>query len=75
MYGLLIFGIYSIESAARHLPLSSKLLEEFGSAGAYYANQQKSWIVIGSVIYFLTALIDYRWIRWLCHAAIVAAGA
>ena len=65
MYGLLIFGIYSIESAARHLPLSSKLLEEFGSAGAYYANQQKSWIVIGSVIYFLTALIDYRWIRWL----------
>jgi rod shape determining protein RodA len=65
MYGLLIFGIYCIESAARHLPLSSKLLEEFGSAGAYYANQQKSWIVIGSVIYFLTALIDYRWIRWL----------
>lgn len=65
MYGLLIFGIYSIESAARHLPLSAKLLEEFGTPGAYYANQQKNWIVIGSVIYFVTALVDYRWIRWL----------
>lgn len=65
MYALLIFGIYAIESAARHLPISAKLMEEFGSAGAYYADQQKKWIVIGSVIYFVTALVDYRWIRWL----------
>lgn len=65
MYGLLIFGIYAIESAARHLPISAKLLEEFGTPGAYYADQQKKWIVIGSVIYFVTALVDYRWIRWL----------
>jgi rod shape determining protein RodA len=65
MYALLIFGIYAIESAARHLPVSAKLLEEFGTAGAYYADQQKKWIVIGSVIYFATALFDYRWIRWL----------
>jgi rod shape determining protein RodA len=65
MYALLIFGLYAIESAARHLPVSAKLLEEFGSAGAYYADQQKKWIVIGSVIYFVTALVDYRWIRWL----------
>lgn len=65
MYGLLIFGIYAIESAARHLPLNAKLLEEFGSPGAYYADQQKKWIVFGSIIYFVTALVDYRWIRWL----------
>ncbi len=65
MYALLIFGLYAIESAARHLPVSAKLLEEYGSAGAYYADQQKKWIVIGSVIYFITALVDYRWIRWL----------
>ncbi len=65
MYALLIFGIYAIESAARHLPVSARLLEEFGTAGAYYADQQKKWIVIGSVVYFGTALFDYRWIRWL----------
>lgn len=65
MYALLIFGIYAIESAARHLPVNAKLLEEFGSAGAYYADLQKRWIVYGSVVYFATALIDYRWIRWL----------
>lgn len=65
MYALLIFGIYAIESAARHLPISAKLMEEFGSPGAYYADQQKKWILIGSVIYFVTALVDYRWIRWL----------
>lgn len=65
MYGLLIFGIYAIESAARHLPLNAKLLEEFGSPGAYYADQQKKWIVFGSIVYFVTALVDYRWIRWL----------
>lgn len=65
MYALLIFGIYAIESAARHLPVSAKLLEEFGTPGAYYADLQKRWIVYGSVVYFATALIDYRWIRWL----------
>ncbi len=65
MYALLIFGIYAIESAARHLPVSARLLEEFGSAGAYYADLQKRWIVYGTVVYFATALIDYRWIRWL----------
>jgi rod shape determining protein RodA len=65
MYGLLIFGVFMIESAARHLPISSELAERFGSAGAYYAWNQKNWIAIGSVIYFATALVDYRWIRWL----------
>lgn len=65
MYALLIFGIYAIESAARHLPVSTALLDEYGSAGAYYGHLQRNWIVYGTVIYFATALIDYRWIRWL----------
>lgn len=55
MYGLLIFGIFAIESAARHLE----------GGGALFAEKQKNWIVIGSVIYFVTSLVDYRWIRWL----------
>ena len=55
MYGLLVFGVFSIESAARHLP----------GGGALYAEKQKLSILIGSVIYFGTALIDYRWYRWL----------
>ena len=65
MYALLIFGVFMIESAARHLPVSKEILKEFGSAGAYYASQQKMWIAIGSVAYFGAALIAYKWIRWL----------
>src|SRR5688572_14716078 len=55
MYGLLVFGVFSIESAARHLP----------NGGAWFADRQKTWILIGSVVYFATALIDYKWFRWL----------
>jgi rod shape determining protein RodA len=55
MYGLLVFGVFSIESAARHLP----------NGGAWFAERQKMWILLGSAVYFLTALIDYRWYRWL----------
>ncbi|MBG7607086.1 MAG: FtsW/RodA/SpoVE family cell cycle protein [Verrucomicrobia bacterium] len=65
MYALLIFGVFMIESAARHLPMSPEKITEFGSAGAYFAWMQKNWIVLGSVAYFGAALIDYRWIRWL----------
>lgn len=65
MYGLLIFGVFMIESAARHLPVSRDMLAQYGSAGAYYAAMQKQWIVIGSVAFFGAALVDYRWIRWL----------
>lgn len=54
-----------IESAARHLPLSAEKMAEFGSAGAYYAWMQRNWIALGSIVYFVTAMIDYRWIRWL----------
>lgn len=65
MYALLIFGVFMIESAARHLPISVEKLKEFGSAGAYYGDMQKKWILLGSVAYFAAAFIDYKWIRWL----------
>lgn len=65
MYGLLIFGVFMIESAARHLPMSEENLAEFGSAGNYFSWMQKNWMVLGSVAYFAAALIDYKWIRWL----------
>lgn len=55
MYGLLIFGVFSIESAARHLP----------GGGIEFASKQKVWILIGSAVYLVTALIDYRWFRWI----------
>lgn len=65
MYGLLVFGVFMIESAARHLPVSEEVIEQFGSAGKYFAWMQKRWILLGSVVYFAAALIDYRWLRWL----------
>jgi rod shape determining protein RodA len=65
MYGLLAFGVFMIESAARHLSVSREILGQYGSAGAYYAAMQKQWILVGSVAYFGAALVDYRWIRWL----------
>jgi rod shape determining protein RodA len=65
MYGLLIFGVFMIESAAQHLSVSKEVLEKFGSVGVYYASMQKKWILVGSVVYFVMALVDYRWIRWL----------
>jgi rod shape determining protein RodA len=65
MYGLLIFGVFMIESAARNVSVSKDILDQFGTAGAYFAAKQKTFILIGSVAYFAAALIDYRWIRWL----------
>lgn len=55
MYALLIFGVFMIESAARHLT----------GGGAHFAELQKKWVLVGSVVYFGAALVDYRWIRWL----------
>jgi rod shape determining protein RodA len=65
MYGLLIFGVFMIESAARHLGISHELMHKFGSPGVYYAWMQKWWIVGGSVVYFAVAMVDYKWLRWL----------
>lgn len=66
MYGLLFFGVFMIESAARHLGVSKEILHHFGGPGPYFAEMQKKWIMLGSVVYFAIAFIDYRWIRWLC---------
>ena len=65
MYGLLIFGVFMIESAARHLHVSGEVLKQFGGPGEYFAWMQKRWILIGSVAYFGAAFVDYKWIRWL----------
>ena len=65
MYGLLIFGVFVIESAARNVSVTDDVIEQFGSAGAYFASRQKTFILIGSIAYFAAAFIDYRWIRWL----------
>lgn len=65
MYGLLLFGVFMIESAARHIHVSPDVLKQYGSAGSFFAENQKKWIAIGSVVYFAAAFIDYRWIRWL----------
>lgn len=55
MYGLLVFGVFTIESAARHL----------SGGGLEYAEKQRDWILVGSVAYFGAALIDYRWVKWM----------
>ena len=55
MFGLLVFGVFSIESAARHLV----------GGGERFASNQKMFILLGAVVYFCTALIDYRWVKWL----------
>ncbi|MEM9236459.1 MAG: hypothetical protein AAGB14_06745, partial [Verrucomicrobiota bacterium] len=63
MYGLLVFGVFSIESAARHLP----------QGGEWYAEKQKMWIMLGSVVYFGVSLTNYRWFRWLSPPLFVVA--
>lgn len=67
MYGLLIFGVFAIESAARHLPGVEGM-----TGGERYASMHKTWILIGSVVYFGVSLIDYRWVRWLCVPMYIA---
>ena len=64
MYGLLVFGVFSIESAARHIPVSS-LGDNPELWGAWFADRQKIWILVGSLVYFVVALTDYRWRMWL----------
>ena len=60
MYGLLVFGLFAIESAARHLPGPDGM-----PGGEFFAGRQKLWIGLGTLVYFGTALLDYRWVRWL----------
>jgi rod shape determining protein RodA len=60
MYGLLIFGVFAIESAARHLPGQNGM-----PGGEFFASRHKMWMGLGTLVYFGTALVDYRWVRWL----------
>ncbi len=62
MFALMILGVFTIESAARHLP----------GGGEAIAARQVQWIFVGSVVYFVTALIDYRWIKYLAAPMYVA---
>jgi len=62
MYGLLVFGVISIESAARHVPVAG--VDE-ALWGAWFAERQRFWILLGTAVYFATALVDYRWLKWL----------
>ncbi len=62
MYGLLVFGVFSIESAARHIPIGNLEPDQWG---LWFADRQKLWIILGSIVYFGAALIDYRWLKWL----------
>ncbi len=55
MYALLVFSIFIIESAARHQP----------TGGEWFAKRQIIWIVLGTAIYFIVSLIDYKWLKWL----------
>ncbi len=55
MAGMIVAGVFFIESAARHLP----------QGGEYYADRTKLWAMLGTVVFFGTALIDYRWIKYL----------
>ena len=56
--------MFSIESAARHIPVSS-IADQPDLWGAWFADRQKLWIIFGSLIYFVVALTDYRWLMWL----------
>jgi len=51
---LLAFGVYAIYNAAdgRWPSLANKW------------NQQVMWAGIGAVVYLITSLIDYKWLRW-----------
>jgi len=60
MYGLLVFGIFAIESAARHLPGQDGM-----TGGEFFAARHKMWMALGTIVYFGTSLVDYRWVRWL----------
>jgi rod shape determining protein RodA len=55
MAGLAVFGVVAIYSATymRHDPVV-----------AAFWHKQSVWVGIGFVAFFVTSLVDYRWIRW-----------
>ena len=63
MMGLLIFGVFAIYSA-------SWMRSSPGIVNSPY--NQSDNIGVGLVVFFLTSIIDYRWILWLAAPAYVA---
>ncbi len=55
MFGILIFGVFAIESAARHV----------GQGGEWFARRQQIWILLGTGVYLTTSLIDYRLFKFI----------
>ncbi|MDG2125202.1 MAG: FtsW/RodA/SpoVE family cell cycle protein [Verrucomicrobiales bacterium] len=55
MLGLLTFGVFCIYSA-------TEFRDEPGIAALW--RSQITWILVGLVLYFGAALVDYRWMRW-----------
>lgn len=58
MYGLLFFGYLVLESATRNVA-------GFEDPVGFFQSRQRIWILLGSVVYFGTALTNYRWVYWL----------
>ncbi len=57
MAGLLAFGVFAIYSA-------SWSRDDWGSGKPPW-DKQLLHIALGTAVFFLTSLVDYRWIRWL----------
>ncbi len=53
MTALAIFGIIAVYSATYFNPTLD------------YAHKQTIWVAVGVVVFFITSLIDYRWIKWI----------
>ncbi|MDB4454352.1 rod shape-determining protein RodA [bacterium] len=64
MTGLMIFGIFAIYSAAYGDPAVED--QEFW-------RRQIKWIIVGTPIFLITSLVDYRWIRYLALPAYLGA--
>lgn len=61
MFGMVVFGVFSIHSATYFR----------GGELANKWNDQMINAIIGTVVFFVVALIDYRWIKWAAIPAYV----
>lgn len=60
MAGLLAFGVYSIFTATNFRD------DDDGLGLAMKWRDQLRWIGLGAPIFFVAALLDYKWVRWAC---------
>jgi len=54
MIGLAVFGIVAIYSATYYYE---------GAYGNFW-RQQFMWVTLGVIVFLITSLIDYRWVKW-----------